>query len=183
LRLDQDECDLEFIRSVSGEVIRGLYSDSMENILEAAALAPDYDSIFVLANASQRGGLASGMIAFSSIAPEMPLVATHEFGHSIGGLADEYSCYYCDGSDDERTYTGDESNKPNLTTITDRETTKWADEIDSATELPTTADYPPGVVGLWEGGGYYAYGMYRPQNECHMHCPRLESSHCLPGYC
>ena len=34
--------------------------------------------------------------------------------------------------------------------------------------FPTTSDTPPGVVGLWEGGGYYRRGLFRPQNVCHM---------------
>ncbi|MEM7281935.1 MAG: M64 family metallopeptidase [Pseudomonadota bacterium] len=153
-----------------GEVPRGFYTQSFDKIYEAAGYAPDVDSVVVLVNHSDHGGLAVGDVAFASIGGAFTNVTTHELGHSIGGLADEYQCYICDGSDNGRAYPADlgEPDQPNITTDLDRDTTKWGDLIDAATPVPTVQNTPPGVVGLWEGGGYYATGMYRPREQCHM---------------
>src|SRR5580765_1493872 len=64
----------------------------------------------------------------------------HEFGHGIGGFADEYSV--------TGNYSGGEQSWINLTTITDRATTKWRRFIAPSTPLPTGigpgADYNNG---------------------------------------
>ncbi len=115
----------------------------------------------------QWGGCAGGLV-FSSISTGFDGIITHELGHKVGALADEYDCYVCDGSDDGRTYTGIERPGANVTTITDRSATKWADLIDPNTPIPTTGDNPVGVAGLFAGGDYFAQGIFRPQFTCHM---------------
>jgi hypothetical protein len=115
-------------------------------------------------------------VVFSSIAPGFAGIITHELGHKMGGLADEYECYVCDGSDDDRTYGGAAPSAVNLTTETVRTQIPWSTLILPSTPLPTTVDSPAGVTGLWEGGGYFAHGIFRPQRTCHMR----ESG---PGFC
>jgi len=149
------------------EAERCIVTDSPAKCFEAAANAPARDMIFVLVNDTQWGGCA-GDVVCSSLAAGFDGIITHELGHGLGELADEYDCYVCDGSDDNRTYSGGDPLEVNITNNTDRATTKWHDLIDAATALPTTTDLPPGVVGLWQGGGYYRFGMFRPQNICHM---------------
>lgn len=150
-----------------GEAERCIRSDSPAKCYEAAAWAPDDDAVFVLVNDTAWGGCA-GNLVFSSISPGFAGIITHELGHKIGGLADEYTCYVCDGSDNNRAYPGGEPGDVNLTTQTNRALIKWNSLILPTTPIPTTVDNPVGVVGLWAGGGYYGTGIYRPQSTCHM---------------
>ncbi len=161
------ELDCRYGNPADSEAERCITSDSPAKCYEAANYAPAYDAVFVLVNDTQWGGCAGGLV-FSSISTNFANIITHELGHKIGNLADEYTCYICNGSDSNESYTGPEPTRVNLTTITDRTTTKWADKIDAATPLPTTTNIPPGVVGLWEGGGYKARDIYRPQSNCQM---------------
>jgi hypothetical protein len=161
------ELDCRYGNPANNEAERCIRSDSSPKCYEAAAYAPDFDAIFVLVNDMQWGGCA-GDLVFSSISTGFDGIITHELGHKIGALADEYECYLCDGSDDGRTYSGDERPAANVTTNMDRTTTKWNDLINPTTAIPTTADNPSGVVGLFAGGDYYAQGIFRPQFTCHM---------------
>ena len=149
------------------EAERCIVTDSPAKCFEAAANAPARDAVFVLVNDTQWGGCA-GDIVCSAIAPGFDGIITHELGHGFGKLADEYDCYKCNRTDDNRTYSGADPWEVNITTNTDRATTKWHDLIQPTTAIPTTTDNPPGVVGLWEGGGWYRNGIFRPQNACHM---------------
>lgn len=161
------ELDCRYGNPTVGEAERCITSDSPAKCFEAADYAPDYDVVFVLVNDTQWGGCA-GSLVFSSIAPGFFGIITHELGHKIGLLADEYDCYVCDGSDNNRTYADVEPSVTNLTKQTTRALVKWTDLIAPTTPLPTTVDDPPGVVGIWEGGGYYRFNSYRPQLTCHM---------------
>jgi hypothetical protein len=159
--------DCRYGNPADGEAERCIVTDSPEKCFEAAANAPARDAVFVLVNDTQWGGCA-GDIVCSSIAAGFDGLITHELAHDLGKLADEYDCYVCDGTDDNRTYSGSDPWEVNITTNTDRATTKWHDLIQPTTAIPTSSDNPPGVMGLWEGGGYYRRGIYRPQNNCHM---------------
>ena len=161
------ELDCRYGNPANGEAERCITSNSPAKCYEAADYAPSYDAVFVLVNDTQWGGCAGGLV-FSSISSGFANIITHELGHKIGALADEYTCYVCDGSDSNKSYTGPEPTSVNLTTITDRATTKWASLINASTPIPTTVNTPPGVVGLWEGGGYNAKDIYRPQFICQM---------------
>jgi hypothetical protein len=161
------ELDCRYGNPSSGEAERCIRSDSPAKCYEAADFAPAYDAVFVLVNDTQWGGCA-GSLVFSSISAGFAGIITHELGHKIGNLGDEYTCYVCDGSDDNRSYTGAEPSRVNLTKNTNRATTKWGALINAATPIPTTVNNPPGVVGLWEGGMYFARDIYRPQFNCHM---------------
>jgi hypothetical protein len=151
----------------NGEAERCITSDSPAKIYEAGGFAPEADAIFVLANDSQWGGCA-GDLVFSSISPGFADIVTHELGHKIGALADEYTCYICDGSDSNVSYTGPEPGQANCTIASQLASVKWNDLIPPGTPLPTTVDNPPGVVGLWEGCMYAAQDIFRPQTTCHM---------------
>lgn len=161
------ELDCTYGDPAHGEAERCIQSDSPAKCFEAADFAPDYDAVFVLVNDTQWGGCAGGLV-FSSIAPGFARTITHELGHKIGGLADEYTCYVCDGSDDDRSYGGGEPGQPNVTIETDPALIKWKTYVAAGTPLPTTVNNPAGVVGLWEGAMYNAKDIYRPQFICHM---------------
>ncbi len=94
-------------------------------------------------------------------------VFVHEFGHYFAGLGDEYYS-------SKTTYNGFypkgfEPLEPNLTKQTELDKIKWKGLIKQSTPIPT----PPiekykNAVGLFEGGGYLAKGIYRPQLHCIM---------------
>lgn len=161
------ELDTRYGNAANGEAVRCVATASAANCFEAAGHAPAFDAVYVLINDPGSGGCAGGLI-ISTIARGFESIVTHELGHKVLALADEYDCYRCDGSDANNRYMGGEIPATNLTSILDRATTKWAGLIDAATPLPTLLNNPPGVVGLWEGGGYNRFGLYRPQEVCHM---------------
>jgi len=104
-------------------------------------------------------------------------VVVHEFGHSFGGLGDEY--YY----DDQFTPmypAGIEPWEPNLTTLTHFET-KWKDMLPPGTKIPTPPTNDKSKIytqiGVFEGGGYSSKGVYRPAMNCRM------KTNEAPGFC
>lgn len=128
---------------------------------------PDANEILVVLNNPNFGGYGGGGRAHVSMGVDWTVIA-HEFGHGIGGFDDEYSV--------TGNYTGAEQSWINLTTITNRDTTKWREFIGPSTPLPTGvgngANYNQGTrpamwssnfdVGLFEGGGTMDTGIYRP---------------------
>ena len=96
-------------------------------------------------------------------------VVVHEFGHSFAGLGDEYF-YLTQDNNDEIHSLSHEPWEPNITTLVDFDS-KWADMVEEGIEIPTqvtperTKNY---TVGVYEGGGYRAKGIYRPTDVCRM---------------
>ena len=78
-------------------------------------------------------------------------VVVHEFGHSFGGLGDEYAY----GDSDPIYFSTTEPWEPNITTLCDF-TKKWQNLIDE------------GKASLVEGGGYLTKGVYRGADNCRM---------------
>ena len=128
---------------------------------EAGDYAPGSDAIYVLVNDQQWGG-GSGSIVTACIGPGFETIVTHELGHFVGHLADEYDYGY------SGCYSGAEPWQVNITKQTNPTLIKWKDLILPGTPIPTLVDNPPGVVGLWQGAYYYTCGVYRPQFTCHM---------------
>ncbi|MBR5132576.1 MAG: peptidase M64 [Alistipes sp.] len=96
-------------------------------------------------------------------------VVVHEFGHSFGGLGDEYFYLSADNNDEMHSLQH-EPWEPNITTLVDFES-KWADMVTEGVEIPTavTAERTKSyTVGVYEGGGYRAKGIYRPTDVCRM---------------
>lgn len=130
-----------------------------------------YEHIIVLVNTDQYGGggiLNSYNLSMTHHPYFLPVVV-HEFGHSFGGLGDEYAY-------EEEVipmYPHDvEPWEPNLTTLADFHG-KWEDMM--------AADSTR--VGLYEGAGYSMKGVYRPSADCRMRtnenptfCPVCERS-------
>lgn len=134
---------------------------------------PDANNVLIVLNEPGFGGCGGGGRAHVTLGVAWDVIA-HEFGHGIGGFADEYSA--------GGAYTGADLGWINVTTVTDRATTRWRQFIDPATPLPTgvgaAANYnqgprPPGWssnfdVGLFEGGNTQNTGIYRPVENCRM---------------
>ena len=152
------------------EPVRCITSDTPEKIRKTAALAPAADFILVLANDTEHGGCFTNGIAFASMNNTDAVVA-HELGHQIGGLADEYSCYLCDGSaaDNTRAYTDPEPAQRNVTIDARRTNPKWGTFVASTTAIPTIT--PPATAtdpGFREGAHTFATGIYRSEANCLM---------------
>ena len=125
-----------------------------EKVYEAVAFAPiAADIVFVVVNDSEYGGAGGPFSIFSSHSAASEL-ALHELGHSFGRLADEYFSPM-------QTYSGQEPAAPNLTVEVDWANIKWNHWLDAFTPLPTTLNLF-GVPGLYEGGLYHEFNIYRP---------------------
>lgn len=146
---------------------RYLTTPQVFNLHDALATIP-YEHIIVLANTEEYGGggIYNSYTLTAARHKHFRPVVVHEFGHSFGGLADEY---FYDNDVMTDTYPLDvEPWEPNITTLVDFNS-KWKALIPEGTPVPTpveeAAQHP---VGLYEGGGYSSKGIYRPADECRM---------------
>ena len=146
---------------------RYLTSLHVRDIHDSLAGIP-YEHIIILANTPEYGGggiYNSYTLTTSRHANFRPVVV-HEFGHSFGGLADEY--FYETEANDEAYPADVEPWEPNITTLVDFES-KWKDLIPKGTPQPTpVSEASKWPVGLYEGGGYSFHGVYRPADDCRM---------------
>ena len=146
---------------------RYLTTSRVKSIHDALAGIP-YEHIIILANTEEYGG--GGIYnAYTLTTAHHPLfrpVVVHEFGHSFAGLADEY---FYDNDVMTDTYPLDvEPWEPNISTRVDF-ASKWEDMLEKETPIPPpTAESDRYPVGVYEGGGYSAKGIYRPADNCRM---------------
>lgn len=146
---------------------RYLTTSRVKAIHDALAGIP-YEHIIILANTEEYGGggIYNSYTLTTAHHPMFRPVVVHEFGHSFGGLADEY--FYDNGVMTD-TYPLDiEPWEQNISTQVDF-AAKWKDMLSENTPVPTPAEvsenYPTGV---YEGGGYSAKGIFRPAENCRM---------------
>ena len=101
-------------------------------------------------------------------------VFVHELAHNLAGLADEYvgNVTY-----QPAPQVKPEPWEPNLTALHDPASLKWRDLVDPSTPIPTPDTYA-GKVGAFEGGGYEARGLFRPEFECIMGSTRAGVTFC-----
>lgn len=127
-----------------------------------------FEHIIILANTPEYGGggIYNSYTLTAARHPMFKPVVVHEFGHSFGGLADEY---FYDGDVMEDTYPFDiEPWEPNITTLRDFDS-KWKHLLKAGTPVPTPApEAGKWGTGVYEGGGYSFKGVYRPADECRM---------------
>ncbi len=146
---------------------RYLTTSRVKSIHNALAGIP-YEHIIILANTDVYGGggIYNSYTLTTAHHPMFKPVVVHEFGHSFAGLADEY--FYEDDTMTD-TYPLDiEPWEQNISTRIDF-ASKWENMLTKGTPIPTPATerkkYP---VGVYEGGGYSAKGIYRPAYDCRM---------------
>lgn len=146
---------------------RYLTTTDIKSVNDYAASVP-HDNIIVLINSERYGG--GGVFNYySGTTTGHPLSKTvflHEFGHGFAGLADEY--YSSEVAYDEFYPLDVEPWEPNITTRVSFDG-KWKDLIKPGIPVPT----PPeekylNTTGLFEGGGYSAKGIFRPEFDCRM---------------
>ena len=151
------------------------YGTNSESRIKAALKkwVPDYNFVLIVLNTMGFGGCGGGGRAHVTLGSGWDVIA-HEFGHGLGGLADEYCV---DGA-----YSGSEPGAVDLTIDTNRATVKWGNFIAPSTPVPTgtgdCAGYNQGTkpatwddnqdVGLFEGGGTRKTGIFRPAITCRM---------------
>lgn len=137
-----------------------------KSVRDLAANAP-YDFIYIIANTDKYGGGAIyNHYGLSVAGSDMyAKIYTHEFGHLFLGLGDEY----VGGAAYSDLYPTDvEPWEANLTTLVDFDR-KWKDLIKKGTPIPTPVDKKDmNKIGVYEGGGYVAKGLYRPRPNCMM---------------
>ena len=112
-----------------------------------------YEHIIILVNTEHYGGggiYNSYNLSYTGGDRFLPVVV-HEFGHSFGGLGDEYDY----GNDDPMYFDDTEPWEPNLTTKATA-FIKWENLIKE------------GKAGLVEGGGYQEKGVWRGCEDCRM---------------
>lgn len=146
---------------------RYLTTSRVKAIHDALAGIP-YEHIIILANTEEYGGggIYNSYTLTTAHHPMFRPVVVHEFGHSFGGLADEY---FYDNDVMTDTYPLDiEPWEQNISTQVDF-AAKWKDMLSENTPVPTPAEvsdnYPTGV---YEGGGYSAKGIFRSAENCRM---------------
>ena len=155
---------------------RYLTTQDIKAINDYAAAVP-HDNIIVLINSSKYGGggvynYYSGTTTGNELSPR---VFIHEFGHGFAGLADEY--YSSAVAYDEFYPFSVEPWEPNITTMVNFDS-KWKKMIGKNIPLPTPSEEKfRNVTGLFEGGGYSAKGIFRPEMDCRM------KSNGPKGYC
>ena len=128
----------------------------------------DYEHIIVLANTDEYGGggIYNSYTLTTAHHESFRPVVVHEFGHSFGGLADEY--FYEEDIMSDTYPTDVEPWEPNVTTRVDF-ASKWQDMIPEGTPVPTPAkDFNTHKIGLYEGAAYSFKGLYRGSYNCRM---------------
>lgn len=146
---------------------RYLTTTNVKDIHDAIAGIP-YAHIIILANTDVYGGggIYNSYTLTTTGHPDFKPVVVHEFGHSFGGLADEY--FYNGDSFSDMYPLTIEPWEPNITTLVNF-ASKWEKLLKEGTPIPTDvkqADKYP--VGVFEGGGYSSKGIYRPAADCRM---------------
>lgn len=112
-----------------------------------------YEHIIIIVNTDHYGGggiYNSYNLTYAHGDRFRPVVV-HEFGHSFGGLGDEYPY----GNDDPMYFPDTEPWEPNLTTKCNF-SSKWENLVKE------------GKAGLVEGGGYLEKGVWRGFENCRM---------------
>jgi hypothetical protein len=133
----------------SDRYLTTLHLKKLHDVLAGTA----YEHIIVLVNTNRYGGggiYNSYNLTYAHGIQFRPVVV-HEFGHSFGGLGDEYPY----GDDDPMYFADTEPWEPNLTTKHDFNG-KWENLIKEK------------KAGFIEGGGYLSKGVWRGFENCRM---------------
>ncbi|MCX6244034.1 MAG: M64 family metallo-endopeptidase [Bacteroidetes bacterium] len=155
---------------------RYLTTSNTKAIYDIAAAVP-YDVIFILVNSKLYGGGGFyNHYGESTVDHSLsPIVSVHEFGHTFAGLADEY--YTSEITYKDFYNLKVEPWEPNITTKVGFDT-KWKNMIGPGIPMPTPREEKyKNVVGMFEGGGYEAKGVFSPVMDCRMKSNEAE------GFC
>jgi len=126
-----------------------------------------YDQIYIIVNTDKYGG--GGIFNFWNIVSAdhvlSKYVFLHEFGHGFAGLADEYVDLEIPADFFDKNTEPWEANITNLVNFEK----KWKKDIAPQTPIPTPANKTyKNTIGVFEGAGYVAKGIYRAYQNCEM---------------
>lgn len=115
---------------------RYILTEENKAMRDIAAHVP-YDAIYIMCNSPRYGGggIYNFYCTFVSDNQFSPYIFLHEFGHSFGGLADEY--YTSDVAYNEFYTAGLEPVEPNITRALDSENIKWKEFLSGGIDVPT----------------------------------------------
>lgn len=175
-RSHRDDFNIYFIRGDAGVDYNALGSDRyamtfrLFQLHDVLSGTPADHIIIVLNNVKYGGGAIYNFYSVSSLHSMAEMVLTHELGHGIGGLADEYVDEELSYADLHRTHY--EPLEPNITNLVDFDS-KWKRLLKKGTPVPTpenrkVARTENGPLGVYEGAGYSTKGVYRPAMHCMM---------------
>ena len=142
--------------------------DSGAVYADADAGFPAWEQILLVVNDETYGG-SGGAIATASTNANGTAVMSHELGHSLLGLDDEYDTVtpgYPPCSD--KSGATDPPCQANVTDVTTRAALKWRRWVDPSTPIPTSGQPGPAVVGLFKGAHYSPDTWYRSCFDCLM---------------
>ncbi|MCA9277745.1 MAG: hypothetical protein H6815_03055 [Phycisphaeraceae bacterium] len=137
---------------------------SLSKAMQYANTAPfGRNQVLAVANSSKYGGAgypSSDLATVAGANGSAAEVAIHEFGHSIGNLADEYNY------GGPTTYTGGEPSSPNSSKL--QNATMLAQQQKWFRWLNESFPQFDGLVSTYEGSSYSQLGVYRPSNNSLM---------------
>ena len=147
----------------------GCTGTQQHNLFMATYLAPlgvsgQNVQTLALANTFTYGGIGGTQATTSGGSPQGPLISTHELGHSLGQMSDEYP--YSSRDVVRPCYTGGEPGSFHHTIRTSTQ-----DMIDTQHKWWRwigEESLSGGVIGLWEGGNTFPCGVRRPSQHSMM---------------
>ncbi len=115
---------------------RYILTENNKAVYDLASHVP-YDAIYIMCNSARYGGggIYNFYCTFAADNQFSPYIFLHEFGHSFGGLADEY--YTSDVAYNDFYAKDVEPVEPNITRLLDKDNLKWKNLISSGIEIPT----------------------------------------------
>lgn len=115
---------------------RYLLTEDNKTLRDLAANVP-YDAIYIMVNNPRYGGggIYNFYCTFVTDNQFSEYIFLHEFGHSFGGLADEY--YTSETAYSDFYPAGIEPVEPNITRLLDPENVKWKNSLNHDIEIPT----------------------------------------------
>ncbi|HEX5493112.1 MAG TPA: M64 family metallopeptidase [Mycobacteriales bacterium] len=131
---------------------------NLTNAAAYAAYAPGHDEVIALANTTTYGGSGGPATAVAGRNPSAGSIVTHESGHTLGQLADEYDVPYGRA-------VGVEPVESNVTAYTAAQMAqakmKWYRWLGTATP-------DGGTINTYEGANFFRFGFYRPSSDSLM---------------
>ncbi len=131
--------------------------DYNKALADASAAAPGFDVVVVMINQPVPYGRVNAFVLAAGgmkADARNDLVGAHEFGHKIGGLADEYTEF-------SGRYTGTEPGGRNSTRFVRRSMVGWGALLPAGSAERPSRDFMAGT-GLFEGSSYHPQGAFRP---------------------
>ncbi len=115
---------------------RYLLTEDNRALRDVAAHVP-YDALYIMVNHNRYGGggIYNLYCTFTADNQWHSYLFLHEFGHSFGGLGDEY--YTSSVAYNDFYPRGVEPNEPNITALLDPEKLKWKEYVSPGVTIPT----------------------------------------------